>query len=407
MSSPATAEASTHTKKQKKDSILIHVGTCFGDDASPTKAVLRLTLATDTGLLESAGTPIPMDGGHTNPGWLSRYVPREDESLVVYIGMEDDPGMVQAFQVVEDDDDEGSRGATFLQPLGKAVSSVGRHPCYCQLDQSGRWLLSANYTEGSISVVPVLDDGSLGPATDSKHHQGQILDTKLHDRQEASHAHCIIPHPTNKYVVACDLGLSKVFVYEFDSINGSLRGAADDPRHLTLPAEAGCRHCCWDATGETLFVVNELSYTVTAASFDVATGTLTEVWSVYLLRPTDTPNRAHHRGASDIALHPNGRFLYVGCRAPSPGLICILQIQGQGSSCLLSVVGHESTRGDIPRNFKLLGKDAKWLVVGNQDGKNVVSYAVDANSGLLEFKSEISTAPYKACNIASPDALIV
>lgn len=308
--------------------------------------------------------------------------------------MEDNPGMLQAFEV----SDKNS-----LIPCGKAVSSVGRHPCYCQLDKSGRWLFAAaNYTEGSISVAPVLEDGSLGPATDSKKLQGPIKE-ELKDRQESPHAHSIIPHPSNKNVVACDLGLSKVFVYQFDAIKGSLQGAEDNPRHLTLSADAGCRHCCWDASGETLFVVNELNYTLTVASFDVETGTLTEVSSVYLLRESDTADRAHHRGGSDIAIHPNGRFLYAGCRTTSPGMIAILEVKGKGE---VKLIGHESTRGEVPRNCKLLDK-GNWLVVGNQEGKNVASYAVDLESGLLEFKSEISTSPYKACNIASPDALSV
>ena len=383
---------SSSPKKQKTDSIAIHVGTAFGDDESPTKAVLRLSLATDTGLLESAGPPIPIED-HTNPGWLSRYVTINGKTLV-YIGLEDDPGMLRAFEVTE---------GNGLRPHGNAVSAVGRHPCYCQLDVSGRWLLASNYTEGSICVVPVLEDGSLGPATDSKKHQGLLKD-ELKDRQEAPHAHSIIPHPSNEYVVACDLGLSKVFCYQFDATRGSLQGAADDPRHLTLAADAGCRHCCWDATGDTLFVVNELNYTLTVASFDKDTGTLREVMSVYLLRESDQADRAHHRGGSDIAIHPNGTFLYVGCRCTTPGLIAILEIKDKGSNCEAKVIGHESTRGDVPRNFKLL-QNGEWLVVGNQEGKNVASYQVNAVTGLLEFKSEISTAPYKACNIASPDAI--
>lgn len=373
------------------DSLLVHVGTCFGDDKSPTKAVLRFTLATDTGILSEAGPPIAIESG-IHPGWLSRYVKHKD-GYVVYIGMEDDPGMAQAFEL---------EGGSNLKPLGSPMRTEGRHPCYCQLDISGKWLLSAHYTSGNVSVLPVLADKSLGKIADSKTHQGP-LQADLQDRQECPHAHSIIPHPSNKFVVACDLGLSKVFVYGFDDENGLLSND-NDARHLTLPADAGCRHCCWDSTGETLFVVNELNYTVTAASFDFGTGTLKEVCSVYLLRETDKPDRAHHRGGSDVALHPNGQFLYVGCRSPSPGVFAILQVTGKGSNCQLSVVGHESTRGEVPRNFKLL-QNGKWMVVGNQDDKNVVSYAVNPNNGLLEFKSEISTAPYKACNIASPYAL--
>jgi len=129
---------------------------------------------------------------------------------------------------------------------------------------------------------------------------GDRIPTKLHDRQEAAHAHCIIAHPSNRWVVACDLGLSTVFVYGFDEQAGALRGAADDPRHLRADAAAGCRHCCWDASGTTLFIQNELECSVTAASFDAVTGQLTARHTMPALPDNVAPDRAHHRGGSDV-----------------------------------------------------------------------------------------------------------
>ena len=45
--------------------------------------------------------------------------------------------------------------------------SGGDHPCYVELDKTGKWLLVANYTSGSFSVLPVNKDGSLGVARPS------------------------------------------------------------------------------------------------------------------------------------------------------------------------------------------------------------------------------------------------
>ena len=151
----------------------LHVGTGFGDADSPTQAVLRLTLAADGTL--TASERIPMTDGE-NPGWLCAQ-----NSCATFVGFEDNPGLLQAYSI-------GARGA--LEPIGAAVSSVGRHPCFLALDTSGKWLFAANYTEGSVCVCPILPDGSLGRATDSKKHQGgELIDTALHDRQEA--AHCL------------------------------------------------------------------------------------------------------------------------------------------------------------------------------------------------------------------------
>lgn len=382
------------------DTVLIHVGTDFEDEDSPTRAVLRVSLSTTDGKLSIAGHPVEIHEGE-NPGWLSRYV--DDEKVGtrrVYIALEDSPGLLQAYTVQSDGD---------LIPIGRSVSSAGRHPCYAALDSTNEWLFTSCYTEGSVAVVPVRPDGSLGPPTDSKHHQGgDLIDKSLHDRQEGAHAHCIVTHPSNAWVVACDLGLSTCFVYGFDSRTGGLVGAADDPRHLRLPRDAGPRHCVWDAEGKTLFVNNELTCTVTAASFDALSGKLEEICTVPVLPEEVDPDRSHHRGGSDIAIHPNGKFLYVGCRSSSPGSITIVAVSGSGEETKLEVLGHESTRGEVPRNFKLIGDNEGgkwWLVVGNQESKTVVSYAVENSTGSLTFASEVSTAPHKPCNIASSNAI--
>lgn len=403
----SSCSSASSIKTNDKDAvILLHVGTCaFDPSPSPSTAqeILRLLLCTRTGILSIAAPPISTKRIGNNPGWISRY-----NDGRVYVALEDSPGKLQAFRY------DSSNNEGWLEPIGTPVSSVGRDPCYCQLDMTGQWLFAANYTEGSVCVVPVRpENGSLGFATDSKHHQG-LIRPELHDRQEGPHAHCIIPHPSNRWVVVCDLGLSTVFVYEFDATKGSLVGAADDPRHLSLDDDAGPRHCCWDATGTTLFINNELNCTVTAASFDVNTGNLTadEGSTVFVLRAgVDTPDRSHHRGGSEICIHPNGRFVYAGCRSPSPGILAILEVE-KGSAndesstpaTKLKLLGHESTRGEVPRNFKLL-RGGNWLVVGNQETKTVVCYRVDKESGRLSFASEISTDPYKPCNIASEEAI--
>jgi len=411
--------ATNSDEDASRSSVILHVGTAYNDvdssSSSPAQEILTLSLCRATGTLSVAAPPVSTKTIGRNPGWFSRY-----HQGRVYVCLGDTPGKLQAFRYENENDNDLDLGR--LEAIGNPVSSVGRDPVYCQLDVTGRWLFAANYTEGSVCVVPVRPDGSLGRATDSKHHhQGgdsNSIRPELCDRQEGPHAHCILPHPSNRWVVACDLGLSTVFVYAFDPTMGCLVGAADDPRHLRLDDDAGPRHCCWDATGTTLFISNELNCTVTAASFDVETGTLNEVSTVFVLRTgcVDTPDRSHHRGGSDIGLHPNGRFLYVGCRSTSPGMLAILEVQqGAGAdvdatstttsaSTTLKLLGHESSRGEVPRNFKLL-RDGNWLVVGNQETKTVVCYRVDNESGRLSFASEIDTDPYKPCNIASKDAI--
>src|SRR5207253_6081733 len=85
--------------------------------------------------------------------------------------------------------------------------SLGADPCHVIVDRTGRFVLVANYTGGSVAVFPLQDDGRLGSATDLAQHKGSSVDQK---RQEGPHAHCITLDRFNSYAFATDLGLDKI-----------------------------------------------------------------------------------------------------------------------------------------------------------------------------------------------------
>src|SRR5262249_61065596 len=66
-------------------------------------------------------------------------------------------GAVSAFSV-----NQANGDLTFLN----TVSSQGRGPAHLSVDPSGRYVLVSNYGGGNCAVIPILSDGSLGPATD-------------------------------------------------------------------------------------------------------------------------------------------------------------------------------------------------------------------------------------------------
>src|SRR5213079_1829823 len=92
-------------------------------------------------------------------------------------------------------------------------ATLGANPCYVDVDASGQFVLNANYTGGNVTVLPIQRDGSLGEATDMKQFQGSSINR---DRQEASHAHCIVLDPTNQFAYSCDLGADKIMIFRFD-----------------------------------------------------------------------------------------------------------------------------------------------------------------------------------------------
>ena len=217
------------------------------------------------------------------------------------------------------------------------------------------------------------------------------------------HAHCIVPNDVyTKWIAVCDLGLSTVFIYELDQDRGCLIGASDNPRHMKLDEDAGCRHAVWSSDGTRLYVNNELNHTLTVCKFDPISGNLTGIYTTPSLPENEKGSRGHNLGNADIHLHPNQRFLYASMRSPNPGLIGVWAIKDDDS---LELVQHISTGGHIPRNFEIIptGRSENspcWLVVGNQESMKVVSFFVDNASGRLTERSSINTHPLKPCNIS-------
>jgi 6-phosphogluconolactonase (cycloisomerase 2 family) len=314
---PATAAPSPAAS-----STPLYVGTCAFGAAEEPHTILKLSLSHADGTLSTSGEPTHTTGA--NPGWVLIPDRAGAGGTTAFVSMEDAPGSAQAFEI-------DAKDPSIFTPKGEPVSTSGCHTCHLAIDNSRRWLFASNYSSGSVTVVPIDYDGSLSPATDTKAHS-EVTDPALADRQESAHCHQCVPNPEfDEWVAVCDLGLSAVFIYELDVSRGALIGALDNPRHLRMPAGAGCRHAVWSADGTTLFVNNELDCTVTAAAFDGSTGTLTEIQTISALPEGVSGTRAPHRGNSDIHVHPNGRFLYAGVRSPEPGLIAIFSLAEDGA----------------------------------------------------------------------------
>ncbi|HJZ94252.1 MAG TPA: lactonase family protein, partial [Gemmataceae bacterium] len=161
-------------------------------------------------------------------------------------------------------------------------SSGGAGPCYVACDKQGKNVLVANYGGGSVAVLPVDKDGKLGEASAFVQHAGSSV---VKGRQEAPHAHSINLDKANKFAVAADLGLDKLFVYKFDADAGKI--AANDPPALDLAPGAGPRHFAFHPNGKFAYANNELDSTVTALTYDAEKGTFTKLNTLSTL-PTPT-----------------------------------------------------------------------------------------------------------------------
>jgi 6-phosphogluconolactonase len=322
---------------------------------------------------------------HPSGQWL--YAVNEDDS---YDGQKS--GAVSAFAI-----DRATGRLTLLNQQ----SSRGAAPCHLTVDRTGRHLLVANYTGGSVAVLPIGPDGRLGDATSVVHHRGSSVNQK---RQAGPHAHAIVVDETNRFAVAVDLGTDQLVVYRFDADHGILRASAVQtevpdprmPRALALPPGAGPRHVAFAPSGPRLYAINELASTITAFGWNAGSGVLTGGQTISTLPAGFTGANT----TAEIAVHPSGRSLYGSNRGHDS--IAVFRIDPAGGA--LTLVEHESSGGRTPRNFAI-APGGHWLVAANQDSNSLVVFRIDQHTGALERAGDPATVTLPVCVTFVPDAV--
>lgn len=254
-------------------------------------------------------------------------------------------------------------------------SSEGAGPCHVVVDKAGKFAFCANYGGGSAAALPIDGEGKLGKATSAVQHKGGSNVVK--GRQEGPHAHSINLDAANRYAFVADLGLDKVMIYRFDATTGKLE--ANDPADVSVAPGAGPRHFAFHPTGKYAYVINEISNTITAMSYDAKTGKLAEIQTITTL-PEGFKGTSY---TAEVVVHPTGKFVYGSNRRHDS--IAIFQVDEATGK--LTAAGHQGKNVKEPRNFAIDPTGA-WCLVGNQNGGTVEVFKIDGKTGALTLTGE-------------------
>lgn len=291
----------------------------------------------------------------SNPSYLT--VSKDEKFVYAVAENDDNTAAVNAFSF----DKEKSE----LKPINTQPTGGGA-PCYIEIDNTGRHIITANYTGGSISLFDTNQDGSLKPSSQIIRFQGKGIDP---NRQKQPHLHCVRFSPDGKFLFADDLGTDKI--HRFD-VNTSAPGSylsVGQPPFVKVKDGSGPRHLQFHPNGKYAYLINELSGAVIA--FNYKDGNLSEFQTIQ----ADTLNA---QGSADIHVSPDGRFLYTSNRLKGDGIAIFAIDQSNGH---LAKVGYEAT-GIHPRNF-IITPNGKYLLVANRDSNSIQIFERDKSSGLL------------------------
>ncbi len=272
-----------------------------------------------------------------------------------------------------------------LRVLGRQATH-GKNGVRLGIDGSDRFLVCANYSSGTVAVLPIDPAGALGTLADLVTLEGK---PGPHPTEQAgAHPHDIAFDPRGRFFLVPDKGLDAVFVFRVDGATGKLVAAAP-PSVATRPG-AGPRHAGFHPTRPYAYVLNELDSTLTTYRFDPDRGGLEPLQVI----PTLPPGGSGRNTTSEIAVAPSGRFVYGSNR----GHDSIVIFRVDDATGVLSPVGWEPTQGKTPRFFALDPSGAR-LYVANQDSDAIVAFRVDETSGTLTPTGEV-------VKVGSPSAIV-
>lgn len=262
-------------------------------------------------------------------------------------------------------------------------SSRGKASCYVAVDATGKTMVVANYSSGSVASLPVAADGSLGEAVSFDQHSGTGGNP---ERQKGPNAHSIVISPDNRFALSADLGIDKVLIYHLEAATAKMTPNEAQP-FISMKPGSGPRHIVFHPNGKRVYVISELANTVTGFDYAAETGTLSERLTISTL-PEGFTGKSY---CADLKITPDGHFLYGTNRGHDS--IAAFRIANDGQLSLLAI---QPSLGKGPQNL-LITPDGQWLICANMPGNSVAVFRIDPESGSLKAVGDPVAMPMPSC----------
>lgn len=340
----------------------------FGTSGNESKGIYYSTFDTASGKL--SGAKIVAEIG--SPGWITMDPDKE----YLYAAGTLNEACVAAYKI-------GENGK--LTFLSSANTEDGRS-AHTAVHPSKKFLITAQYGGGSVSVFPIKSDGSVGKRSQHIEHNGGS--GVVPSRQEAPHPHWTGFSPDGRFAFIPDLGLDQIVIYKVDEAKGTL---SEHSVAQSVPG-GGPRHMRFSIDGKYIFLLNELTLSVTTFSYNARAGKTARKTTTPALSD-DAKSHQEFNSSSEILVHHNGKFVYSANRGDDTvTLYWANPISGH-----LTVKAVENVRGAFPRNINL-DPSGNWLLAGGQHSNTVNVFAINQKSGELKHQTgNVINIPQPIC----------
>ncbi|MDR1710370.1 MAG: lactonase family protein [Propionibacteriaceae bacterium] len=231
------------------------------------------------------------------------------------------------------------------------------------------YVFISNYSSGAVSALPVAPDGALGDAVFVLDLPGEPGPHRK--EQPFGHPHDAIIDPSGKYLIVPDKGLDRVF-----AITWTPTGELSVASSVQTRPGAGPRHLKFHPNGKYAYAVGEIDSSVYSFAWDADAGEFTALHVVPALPSDYFP----HSTTAEVIVDPAGRFVFVSNRGLNHVTRFAIDPDDPGK---LTVLGWTDCGGPEPR-FMTLSPDGSRLIVANEQGDNIVEFAIGGDGSLSE-----------------------
>ncbi|MDF1824778.1 MAG: lactonase family protein [Verrucomicrobiales bacterium] len=345
----------------------------FGTGGKGADGIFHATFHPETGKLSSATRAAEI----TSPGFLAMHP--KGETLYAVASVEKEGG-VAAYRP----GDDGALEFMSFVPTGDGGGAhIAVHP-------TGKFLLTAQYGGGSVALFPLDEEGNPGEPGVIEHEGGSGVVEK---RQDSPHPHWCGFSPDGKYALVPDLGMDGIVIYKVDEEKPSItaHGFA-----ASVPG-GGPRHMRFSTDGKFIYLLNELSLSVTTFAWDAEKGSAEKLSTTPALSE-EAKAGENFNSAAEILVHPSGEFVYSSNR----GHDTVSVYAAEKATGELSVIQVQPIRGAFPRNINL-SPDANWLLAAGADSNTIAVHALDAETGKLTYqRGHVINVPSPICILFAP-----
>ncbi|XWW43771.1 lactonase family protein [Fibrella sp. USSR17] len=265
-------------------------------------------------------------------------------------------------------------------------ATEGSGPCHVSIDRAGKMAFVSAYGGGVFTALPIEADGTLGTLVERVQYEGKNPDNA---RQDGPHAHSATVSPDSKQVYVADLGNDRVYIYNI----GGNKPVPNAMPFVTVKKGSGPRHIAMHPNGRFVYLVEELTSSMAVFTRNPKTGALTLIQEGIATLPADFTGKNKNTSA-DIHIDATGKYIYQSNRGHNA--LAVLKI---GTNGVPTLVGHVPTGGKTPRNF-WLDPRGQFVIVANQDSDNLVVFRRNATTGMLTPTGQELKIPAPVCVIS-------